>query len=209
ADLYNLTLDELIDLERVGEKLASKILKEINAKRELSLAMFITALGIPEVGPTVADIIAQQYPTLELLKKATPEELAGLYGIGESIATAVTQGLVDLEPDIEKLLMQIKISDVESLQVMNQNHLLTGKKIIFTGTMQHLERKEAQKQVRLLGGKTPATVSADTDYLVVGDKSLTGSEVATSKQKKANKLISQGAAIKIISESDFLRMMNK
>lgn len=209
ADLYNITQSELVALDRVGEKLARKILKEINDKREFSLSVFITALGIPEVGPTVAEIIVQQYPTLELLKKATMTQLASIYGIGESIARALTQGLVDLQPDIAKLLTQIKITDTESLQVTSKNHLLSGKKIIFTGTMQHLERKEAQKQVRLLGGKTPATVSAETDYLVIGDKNSSSGEAKSSKEKKANKLIGDGAAIKIISETDFLRIMKE
>ncbi len=209
ADLYRLKISDLLGLERVGEKLATKLLKEIALKREIDLAHFITAMGISEVGPTIADAIVKQYPTMEALKQASVDEILSIYGIGISIAESLVEALKTEKASIEDLLTEIKISKASANTNLNLLHPLFGKSIVFTGAMRHLERKEAQKQVRAVGGKTPATVSSSTDYLVIGDEgsSLLGAGEISSKQKSAQKLIEKNAPIQIISETDLIKLL--
>ncbi len=209
ADLYRLELKNLLGLERVGEKLATKLLNEIKKKREIELMHLITALGIEEVGPTIAETIVKHYPTMEGLRSANIEEISAIYGIGISIAKSLLEGLKAEKKSIDDLLTEIKVAKPHANTNLNSSHPLFEKTVVFTGAMRHLERKEAQKQVRAVGGKTPATVSSSTDYLVVGDEgsSLLGAGEISSKQKSAQKLIEKNAAIQIISESELIRML--
>lgn len=192
ADLFKLQFEDLIKLDRMGEVLAKKLLDQIALKRVISFSMFLTALGFDELGPTIAETLANHFETLENLQKADFESLTSIFGIGESIAHAILKGFVDFAPEIEALLKEVRITKPDKLH-LDQKHPLFGKSVVFTGTLTQLDRKEAQKKVRSFGGHTPASVSANTDYLVVGDGPI------SSKQKAAQKL-----RIKILSEAEFL-----
>ena len=195
ADLFKLKLEDLIKLDRMGEVLAKKLLGQIAQKRVISLPMFLTALGFDELGPTIAETLANQFESLENLQQASFESLTNIFGIGESIGRSIQKGFEIFKPEIEALLKEIKISKLDK-PVFNQTHPLFNKSVVFTGTLTQLDRKEAQKKVRALGGHTPATVSANTDYLVVGDGPV------SSKQKAAQKL-----GIRILSEAEYLAIL--
>jgi len=209
VDLYRLKIPDLLPLDRMGMILAEKLTKEVNAKRELTLATFLTALGFEEIGPTVAENIASHYPDLGRIRSLSEEDLANIHGIGESIASSLVFGLKEDSDLIDELLKEVKIIKDEAAEGLDEAHLLFGKSVIFTGKMAKLDRKQAQKTVKEVGGKTPASVTTTTDYLVVGDEGspLLGEGSKSTKQKTAEKLIDKGAAIEVISESAFLKIM--
>lgn len=211
TDFYRLSLSDLKCLERMGDVLAQKLLDQIEKKREIDLATFIRALGIKEVGVTVSEIIAANFPTLAQIEMLTIDKLMPIHGIGESIARALVEGLLAHKTEINELKSQIVIKDYEGhILVGDEGHRLFNKSIVFTGKMAHLDRKSAQDLVKKLGGLTPGSISAKTDYLVIGDEgsSLLGQGAKSTKQKEAEKLIALGSSLKIISESEFLRLAN-
>jgi DNA ligase (NAD+) len=211
ADLYDLDEDKLTSLDRMGKKLATKLLAEIDAKKQLPLPVLLTALGIDEVGPTVAESICEEYPTLAKLRKAKSAEFMKLKGIGESIGDSLENGLAHMSDEIDALMDVVKIKKPEAKPDPSAAgaHPLAGKSFVFTGKLASLDRKSAQQKVKDIGGKAPSGVTADLDYLVIGDDGspLLGSGNKSSKHKKADKLVDGGADLKIISETDFIKMV--
>jgi DNA ligase (NAD+) len=207
ADLYRVTEEQLVSLERMGEKLAQKLKAEIEGKRRLPLAVFLEALGLEEVGGTVSEVLAHTYGDLARIRALRVEDMAGLHGVGPKIAEAVVAGLRQRAADVDALLAEVEI--VDAAPVADTGSPLFGKSVVFTGKMAHMDRKSAQQKVREAGGKTPAGVSADVDLLVVGDEGspLLGGGEKSSKQKSAEKLVEKGAAIRIVTERDFLAMV--
>ena len=207
ADLYRVSVEQLTSLERMGDKLAAKLKAEIDGKRRLPLATFLAALGLDEVGGTVAEVLAHTYGDLARIRALQVEDMAGLHGVGPKIAEAVVTGLAARAADVDALLAEVQIVDEE--RVADTGSPLYGKSVVFTGKMAHMDRKTAQQRVREAGGKTPAGVSADVDLLVVGDEGspLLGGGEKSSKQKSAEKLVEKGASIRIVSETDFLAMV--
>lgn len=211
ADLYRISVADLLPLDRMGTTLATKLVAEVNKKRELTLALFITALGFEEVGPTVAETIVNQFPSIDALQSASVERLATIFGIGESIASSLVNGFSLYANDVEDLLREISIVASKRSESMDQGHPLYGKNVVFTGSMRELDRKEAQKRVREVGGKTPSGVTTSTDYLVIGDEGspLLGEGQKSTKQKSAEKLIANGSSIHIVAESEFLKFISR
>ncbi len=191
ADLFKLRFEDLIRLDRMGDVLTKKLLAQVEQKRVLPLPVFLTALGFDELGPTIAETLANRFETLDALRQAGFEDLTQIFGIGESIAQAVQKGFEAFGPEIEALLKEIKLTKPEK-PAYDSKHPLFGKSVVFTGTLTQFERKEAQKRVRALGGQTPSAISANTDYLVVGDGSI------STKQKAAQKL-----GVQVLSEAEF------
>jgi DNA ligase (NAD+) len=210
ADLYRLREEDLLALERMGPVLAAKLIKQIQAKREVGLSQFLYALGFAEIGPTVAAVLVENFPTLEALRNASKEAMTAIYGVGESIAEALVLGFEVFQKDIDDLLKEVSIVEQADIsENADKEHPLFNKSVIFTGKMAHLERKEAQKQVRAVGGHTPSNVTSTTDYVVIGDEGsalLRGGE-KSSKHKAADKLVAAGSTLKIIPESDFLTLL--
>jgi DNA ligase (NAD+) len=207
ADLYRLSLEQLVALDRMGEKTASKILAEIDAKRRLPFATFVAALGIDEIGPTVAENITSRFDTIESLRAATIADLSALHGVGESIAHALTTGLAHVAKEIDDLLTVVTIT--RPVVVEKSDHPLSGKSVVFTGKMKHMDRKVAQRLVKERGGKTPSSVTSDLDFLVIGDDGspLLGDGEKSTKHQAAEKLIAKGSQVQIIPESDFVKMV--
>lgn len=199
ADLYMLTVEELLPLERMGETLAEKLVRNIQAKRELPLATFLQALGISELAHHTAAILAKM-GDIEKILKVSEEDLTAIHSIGPAIAQSVVHGLHEKRDLIHKLLKYIKITAAPKAV----SHKLGGKSFLFTGTMVAMERKQAQSMVEQHGGVIVSGVSKTLDYLVVGDGSGAGS-----KLPKAEKLVKDGAPLQIISESQFLKMLGK
>ncbi len=212
GDIFRLSMEKLLSLERMGEVLALKLLKEVEKKRTIDLATFIQALGINEIGPNVAQLLANNFHNFPRLEALTLEDLLPIHGIGDSIATSLIDGLREHADEINDLLSQITISDEETLSAdIDQTHPLFGKTVLFTGKMAYLERKSAQDMVKSIGGKAPGAMSKNIDYLVIGDEGspLLGQGQKSTKHKEAEKLIDSGAFIKIISESEFLKLLKK
>ncbi len=207
ADLYRLTKDDLLSLDRMGDLLASKLLAEIDARRRLTLPTLLTALGIEEVGPTVAETVAEHFGSMDAIRRASVDDLSSLHGVGTSIAASLHDALRERSDEIDHMLTHIDIVAPEAPK--DTGHALSGKSVVFTGKLALMDRKSAQKRVRDVGGKTPAGVSAELDYLVIGDDGspLLGEGEMSSKHKKADKLIEKGAAIHIMSESDFAKLL--
>lgn len=208
ADLFALTQEQLLSLERMGKVLADKLLRELEAKRTLPLPTFLIALGIDEVGPTVAEAIADHYPTLEAARGASHEELAAIHGIGEAIATSFVSAMGERSEEIEHLLKQVSVTVVEKVEAP-EGHPLADKSVVFTGKLARMDRKSAQKKVREVGGKTPSGVSKELDWLVIGDDGspLLGEGKHSTKHTKAESLNAKGAEIEIVTEAAFEKLL--
>jgi len=216
ADFFQLSAADLLALKeqrpadkevRIGAKLAAKLVSAIQARREVTLATFLTALGIDELGPVMADKLAIEFETLDALRAASEEQLAQVHGVGEVVARNVTTGLQQLAPRITRLLEVLTLVKPPAPAIAD--HALAGRAVVFTGKMATMERGRAQRRVRELGGKTPASVTRELDYLVIGDKGspLLGEGKKSTKQKTAEKHIAAGANIEIVAERDFIKLL--
>jgi DNA ligase (NAD+) len=206
VDLYLLTEEKLLGLERVGKKLAQKLIKEVNSRRGVPLATFLRALGIDELGRHVSEILEEKYGTLDRVRGATAEELSAIHTIGDEIATRVVSGLKAKAALIDALEKHVSIPSPAAPEkaAAAKSGALSGQSFVFTGTLLGLDRRTAQKRVQALGGETPDGVTRTLTFLVVGDGA---EERKSSKQVKAQKYIAEGAPLKIISESEFLKLI--
>ncbi len=201
ADLYELTVEKLTTLERMGEKSASKIFNAIQASKTQVWARVLYGLGIRHVGSVNAELLTQKFPTVEQLASATPADIEGVYGIGAEIAQAVyhwfkvpaNQTLIERLKQFE-LNLSSQPSQTESLA--KPNLTLSGKTFVITGTLPNLKRDEAKTLIQNAGGKVTNSVTQKTDYLVIGEK-------AGSKLTKAEEL-----GIKQLSEAELLELLN-
>lgn len=201
ADYYDLTKENLLQIERMGDKLATKLIRNVQDKRTLDFETFLTSLGMREVGKQVARVIASRFGSFKALRKATEEELTTIDMVGPIIAQELITGLEAKKESIDRLLERISVKSVEK---KTQEGPLAEKKFCFTATLSSMSRNEAQKKVEALGGIATNTVTKDLDYLVVGSEGAAGSKLT-----KAEKLISEEVDLKIIGEKEFLRLVGK
>jgi DNA ligase (NAD+) len=195
-DLYTLDVDVMESkVDRLGKKNATKIVANIQSKRELPLGLFLRSLGIDELGKNVSNIIDKECNNLDEVFALCESDLSSIDSIGDTIATSVVDGLVRNKQLIYKLTKHILIKKEERSQGP-----FSGKSFVFTGAMQ-MKRNDAQKRVIALGGETPSGVKNDLTYLVVG-----GDE-HSSKKEKAENYNRKGSNIKIISEEEFIKMI--
>ncbi|MFB6269048.1 MAG: NAD-dependent DNA ligase LigA [Halobacterium sp.] len=170
ADLYDLTVADLTDLEGWGEKSAQNLLKELDAARHPPLGEFLAAIGIPEVGPTVARDLAEEFETLDAFLDADVDDYQRVEGVGEVVARHIKEFL-DNERNrrvIERLRDESRLGEPESPSEFRGDELgdLT---VVFTGSVEGWTRDDLQDLVARHGGDAPSSVSGNTDYLVVGD----------------------------------------
>lgn len=192
ADIYRLSRDDLFRFERMGDKLAEKLLKAIDASKQRSLDRFIHALGIRHVGIHLARILAKHFGTLDVLKNARQEDLLAIHEIGEQTADSVVRFFAS--PRNQEILQQLENAGVAPRQ--EESGLgLQGKTFVFTGALKNLTRQDAERLVENQGGRATGSVSKKTDYVVAG-------EAAGSKYRKAVDL-----NITILSEEEFLTLM--
>ncbi len=201
ADFYALRAADLVELERLGEKSAQNLIAQIDAKRELPLAVFLQALGAPHLGNQNAKLLASEYLTLAKIRGLTREDLMEIKGIKEAIADALVDGLASRSELIDALLKHVRVLAGEKAAPV-AGGALTGKSFVFTGTLEGFTREQAQARVVELGGETPSGVNKALSYLVVG----AGKGAKSSKQKKAEELIAAGAALQVLSEDEFLEI---
>lgn len=209
ADLYALDKTRLASLDRIGDVSAQNLLDEMSSRRTLTLAVFLTALGIDDCGRTVADTLSSTFHTLEAVRALSVQDLSAVHGVGETRSNSIVNGLLRSADAIDALLQYVTIIGQEKIK--DSGSPLFGKSVVFTGTMAKMDRKTAQKKVQAEGGKTPASVSADLDFLVIGDdgSALQGQGERSSKHKEADKLITKGCKVAIISEESFILMLSK
>lgn len=192
-DLYGLEAAELAGLERMGETSAQKVVRNLRSKDALSLAAFVAGFDIEGIGELIADRFVQAgYRSLEAMRRAVPEELAGIFGVGDLTAKAFVEGLEEVHADMEKLLESgaIRIKDVSGGP-------LEGLSFCFTGELSTMKRSEAEAMVKERGGGCKSSVAKGLSYLVTND---TGS--GSAKNKKAGEL-----GIPIIDERAFLELI--
>ncbi len=167
SDLYRLTEGDLLPLERFAEKSAQNIIKAIQRSKRVPLHRLINALGIRYVGEATARILASHFQSLGGLINASRDELLQVEGVGEQVAAGIRE-YFDLPRHLE-LLRQLKEAGVEELPPeAPETGPLAGKTFVFTGGLAHISREEAKAQVTARGGKVSSSVSAKTDYVVVG-----------------------------------------
>jgi DNA ligase (NAD+) len=208
ADFYRLELGDLVKLERLAEKSAQNLLDQVTAHRVIPLPVFLESLGIDHLGPQNARLLAGEFHTLASIRALDRDALMGVKGIKEAIADAIVAGLHGHAAMIDELLKEVRVPDEEgtpAAAVGAAEGPLSGKSFVFTGTLEGFDRKTAQARVQALGGTTPDAVSKTLSVLVIG----AGKGAKSSKQKKAEKLVAEGAAIEIIDEAEFTARMEK
>jgi DNA ligase (NAD+) len=204
GDLFRLRVEDLLPLERMGETLARKLVARVDQRRRIPLGQLLSALGIREVGRQVAGTLEKHFGTLERLRAASEAEIGELFGVGPVIAACVVAGLGESSALLDDLLTQVTLINEEP-----RAGALAGRKVVFTGKLAHLGRKQAQELVRAAGGETPDQVTRDLDLLVVGDEGspLFGQGAKGSKQVLAERYVAEGATLRVISEAEFLKLV--
>ena len=174
AGLYYLQKEQLLHLERMGDKLATKITDNIEASKARPLPRLLFALGILHVGSEIAELLSQQFPNLEALAQASEEDLTEIAGIGPKIAESVVSYFkVAANRDV---IAKLAASGVDPTQEINVPETLEdlpwrGLTFVVTGTLSAFSRKEAETRIKALGGGVTSSVSAKTNYLVAGESS--------------------------------------
>lgn len=168
ADLYQLDVTTLAELERLAEKSAKNLYNAIQGSKERGLSRLLFALGVRYVGEHVAAILAQHYGSMDWLEQAPEEELAEIYGIGPRIAQSVA--LYFRQPENRRQIEQLRRAGVNMKEegVTMGPRPLAGKTFVLTGGLEGLTRDEAKELIERQGGRVTSTVSKKTDYVVVG-----------------------------------------
>ena len=183
ADLYDLTLEDLLPLERMGKQLATKLLGAIAASKQRPWSKVLYGLGIRLVGATNAQILADSFPSAALLAAADESAIAQIYGIGPEIAQSVQQWFQ--LPANQALIDRLRAAGLQLEAIAHKGSQppqpLAGKSFVLTGTLPTLKRAEAKAQIQAAGGRVSGSVSAKTDYVIVGEN-------AGSKQARADEL---------------------
>ncbi|MGH2413451.1 MAG: NAD-dependent DNA ligase LigA, partial [Microcystaceae cyanobacterium] len=202
VDIYELTREQIASLERMGEKSAQKLVNAIAQSKNQPWSRVLYGLGIRYVGSVNAKLLAENFPSVEHLSQASVASLEGVYGIGTQIAQSVfdwfqisaNQILIQR---LQTVGLQLSISSAsQDNQPSRANRILSGKIFVITGTLPTLKRNEAKELIEEAGGKVTGSVSAKTDYLIVG-------EDAGSKLEKAQQL-----GITQLSEAQLLDLLS-
>jgi DNA ligase (NAD+) len=198
ADLYKLTKDQLLALERMGEKSATNLISAIEASKQNSLEKLLFGLGIRHVGAKAAKTLAQQFETMERLSTTTKDELTAINEIGEKMADSIVTYFENEE--VHELITELKTYEVnmeykgpKRVMVEDSDSFFAGKTVVLTGKYEKLSRNEAKDKLEALGAKVAGSVSKKTDLVIAG-------EDAGSKLTKAQEL-----GIEIWSEEKMLK----
>ncbi|MBI4032135.1 NAD-dependent DNA ligase LigA [Candidatus Berkelbacteria bacterium] len=194
ADLFELKEGDLLPLERFAETSAKNLIESIKARREIALNRFLVALGIPHVGATTANDLAEHFETLDALRTASVEELNAVEGIGSIVAESIVDWFAN--PSHEQLLTKL-LAHVTVKRPERKSQSLAGKTIVVTGTLEGMSREEAEALIRAHGGKASGSVSSNTNYVLAGEN-------AGSKLEKAQKL-----GVTIIDEAGLKQLLEE
>lgn len=200
TDIYKLKdhQEEMLKLERMGEKRVENLLKAIENSKNATLDRLLFGLGIRHVGIKVAKILVNEYPSLDKLKEAKKEDLLDVFEIGEGIANSVVNFFnSDYAVELIKALKEIGLQTTFEVQVVDvSDNPFKDKVVVLTGKLENYTRNEAKEIIESLGGKITSSVSRNTDMVLAGTD-------AGSKLTQANKL-----EIKVIDEEEFRGMIN-
>ncbi|MGI8542507.1 MAG: NAD-dependent DNA ligase LigA [Aridibacter sp.] len=198
ADLYSLGIETLADFERMAEKSAGNVIKEIEASKERGLQRLLFGLDIRHVGERYSKILANQFRSIENLEKATVEELDAIPEIGEKVAVSIFNYFQN--PRTNDLIKHLKNAgvkmEVDAESSANLDERFVGKTFVLTGKMENFTRTEAAKLIEERGGRVASSVSKNTDFVVAGKS-------AGSKLTKAESL-----GVNVLNENEFGEMMN-
>jgi DNA ligase (NAD+) len=194
ADIFKLSKESVLQLDRFAEVSATKLISAIEAKKEPQLARFVYGLGIRHIGVQTAIDLANSFRSIEALATAKIDELNDVEGIGEVVAESVVEWFA--EPANQNLLSKFRKYGVKPQEVKQVGGPLSGQNFVVTGSLEHMSRDQAAERIRSLGGVFQSSVGKDTDFLVVG------ANVGASKLKKAEKF-----GTKQISEDDLLQIL--
>jgi DNA ligase (NAD+) len=199
ADLYYLQKEQLLGLERMGEKLAAKVMHGIEASKDRPLYRLLFALGILHVGSEVAEMLTQRYANLDELAQATSEQLVQIPGIGPRIADSiVTYFQVPGNREVIEKLRRAGVKLHHEVQRIDPTHLpWYGLSFVVTGTLSSLTRREAEARIKALGGSINSSVTRKTSYLVAGAS-------PGSKLDSAHRL-----GIGVLDEAAFLALLTR
>ncbi len=192
SDLFRLKKEQVMELEGFADKSAQNLVDRIAASRQPPLGRFLFALGIPQVGGATADLLAGEFGSIEKLRAATEEDLLRVEGVGPNMAHEVFMYFDGPGGELVGKILDAGVAP-EAAQPVGEGPF-TGKTFVFTGTMETMQRPDAEALVRRLGGKAAGSVSARTDYVVAGPG-------AGSKLEKATKL-----KLTILDEQEFLKL---
>ena len=195
SDLYELKLEQLVELDRLGQKSASNILKSIKSSVQVPYSRVLFALGIRHVGETVAKTIAAQFRTIDDLIHADMEQLTGINEIGPKIASSIIAYFSDYDNlEMIKRLKSAGIRFTNDSNNLKTGNSLDGKTIVISGTFHKHSRDEYKEIIERNGGKNASSVSGNTTFILAGDN------MGESKKEKAAEL-----GIPLLIESDFLK----
>lgn len=199
ADIFRLEKDELVEMERMGEKSADNLLKSIETSKQTTLSRFLYGLGIREVGEATANALASHYGKLEAIMSASEEDLQTVPDVGPVVASRM-QAFFSESHNLD-VIRSLKGSGVRWTEsepaLIAEDGPLTGKTFVLTGTLAGMTRDEAKDRIQAAGGKVTGTVSKKTDFVVYGDNP--GSKL-TKAQKLAVETIDQTGLEKLLGD---------
>jgi DNA ligase (NAD+) len=195
ADIYKLQKDDLLELERMADKSAQNVIDSIEASKTRPLWRLVAGLGIRHVGVQTAQVLTEQFGSLDALMNASQTELDAVEQVGEKVAESVYEFFHN-DKNVA-VIKELLAAGVKPEPPKKAKGKLAGKTFVLTGTLPNYERNEVEKMIRDNGGKTSSSVSKNTDYVIAGDE-------PGSKLDKARKL-----DVKIINEKQFLQMIGK
>ncbi len=198
ADIYKLKKENLLGLERMGEKSAEKLLASIEASKHTTLERFIYALGVPEVGEATARTLASHFGALKKIEEASLEQLMGVEDIGPAVADCILHFFAEpVNLEVIGALIEDGVTWEENQGTKDEDLPFKGMTFVLTGSLPTLSRDKASDLIRKFGGKVSGSVSKKTAYVLAG-------EAAGSKLAKAQEL-----GINIISEEDLFKLINQ
>jgi len=181
ADVYRLDLATLAGLERMAEKSAARLIAAIEASKSTTLARFIFALGIRNVGETTAKDLARHFGALDALIGATPQALTAVRDVGPVVAESITQFFAEPHNlDVVAALRQAGVHWPEQTGTQESAGILAGRTLVLTGTLPTLTREAAKEMIEAAGGKVAGSVSKKTDYVIAGSEA--GSKLAKAQE---------------------------
>lgn len=195
-DLYDLGPQDYMGLQGFGERRINNLMAAIERSKNCTLGAFIFAIGIPNVGAKTAKDLARRFGTIEALRSATVEQLTEVPDVGEIVARSIVEFFADpsIATQVDRLLAHGVKPRPEEVQ---QDSPISGKTIVVTGTLEKLDRRQAEALIESLGGKTAGSVSKKTDYVLAG-------ESAGSKLTKAREL-----GVRVLNEQEFFELIGE
>ncbi|UOF92245.1 NAD-dependent DNA ligase LigA [Fodinisporobacter ferrooxydans] len=203
ADLYDLTFDQVVALERFGKKKAQNLLDAIEKSKSRDLAAFLYALGIPNTGKSTTKMLADELGSLEHVMEATYDQLIQLPDVGDIVAESILNFFADatyrmsIARMLEKGVQPLHKSAAAGIVTDSVNSIFTGKTVVLTGTLISMARGDAQKTLEALGAKVTGSVSKKTDIVIAGAE-------AGSKLQKAQEL-----GIQVMDEEEFIQALEQ